>query len=205
MEKNAYKLKAVFIPATTSLIGKIVINEISANNERTGDWVELYNLSDETVDLTDWIFRDSKHDFIIPSGKIEPKDYVILCQSTTAFKKVFPDERKLIGDFAFGLNKSSEVLELYSVDNAGIDSVVYELSDMDNAFTLSLKLPDSDNSVLSHWDIMMGLGSPNAPNPSYITYLDEQQQQQQQLMTYGGLAILLSLGIGFMIWRRKRQ
>jgi LPXTG-motif cell wall-anchored protein len=205
LKKNAYKLKAVFIPATTDLVGKIVINEISANNERTGDWVELYNISNETVDLTDWILRDSKHDFIIPSGKIAPNDYVILCQSTTAFKKVFPDETKLIGDFAFGLNKSREILELYSVDNAGIDSVLYDLSEMDNAFTLSLKLPNSDNSVLSHWDIMMGLGTPNAPNPSYVTHLDTQRKRQQQLMTYGGLTILLILGIGFMFWRKRKN
>lgn len=204
LEKNAYKLKAVFIPAKTDLVGKIVINEISANNQRTGDWVELYNLSDETVDLTDWIFRDSKHDFIIPSGKIAAKDYVILCQSTTAFKKVFPNETKLIGDFAFGLNKSREVLELYSVDNAGIDSVLYELSTMDNAFTLSLKLPDADNSILTNWDIMMGLGSPNAPNPSYVTALEEQRQKRQQLITYGGILVLLLFGIGFMVWRRKQ-
>jgi hypothetical protein len=205
LAKNAYKLKAVFIPAKTDLVGKIVINEISANNQRTGDWVELYNLSDETVDLTDWVFRDSKHDFMIPSGKIAAKDYVILCQSTTAFKKVFPDETKLIGDFAFGLNKSREVLELYSVDNAGIDSVLYELSSMDNAFTLSLKLPDADNSVLTNWDIMMGLGSPNKANPSYVTFLDEQRKQQQQLMTYGGVLVLSLLGIGFMVWRRRKN
>lgn len=205
LEKNAYKLKAVFIPATTDLVNKIVINEISANNQRTGDWVELYNLSDETVDLTDWVFRDSKHDFIIPSGKIAAKDYVILCQSTTAFKKVFPDETKLIGDFSFGLNKSREILELYSVDNAGIDSVLYELSNMDNAFTLSLKLPDADNSILTNWDIMMGLGSPNAPNPSYVTFLSEQRQRQQQLITYGGIIVLLLLGIGFMVWRKRRK
>jgi hypothetical protein len=205
LEKNAYKLKAVFIPATTNLVGKIVINEISANNQRTGDWVELYNLSDETVDLTDWVFRDSKHDFIIPSGKIAAKDYVILCQSTTAFKKVFPNETKLIGDFAFGLNRSQEILELYSVDNAGIDSVLYELSSMDNAFTLSLKLPDADNSVLTNWDIMMGLGSPNAPNPSYVTSLEEQRQRQKQLITYGGIIVLSLLGIGFMVWRKRRK
>jgi hypothetical protein len=205
LEKNAYKLKAVFIPATTNLVGRIVINEISANNQRTGDWVELYNLSDETVDLMDWVFRDSKHDFIIPSGKIAAKDYVILCQSTTAFKKVFPNETKLIGDFSFGLNKSSEILELYSVDNAGIDSIIYELSNMDNAFTLSLKLPDSDNSILTNWDIMMGLGSPNKPNPSYVAFLKEQRTQQQQLITYGGILVLLISGIGFMIWRKRKR
>ncbi len=205
LDKNAYTLKAVFLPVKNDLGGKIIINEISANNQRSGDWVELYNLSDETIDLTDWIFRDSKHDFIIPSGKIAPNDYVVLCQSRAAFKKVYPKETKLIGDFAFGLSKSREILQIYSVDNAVVDSVVYELSNMESAFTLSLKLPDLDNSVLANWDIMMGLGSPNAPNPSFVTYLDEVHQKQQNILTYGGLAIVLLLGVGFFIWKKRNR
>lgn len=203
LDKNVYTLKAIFKPAVTDLVGKVIINEISANNQRTGDWLELYNITEESVDLADWTFRDSKHDFIIPSGKIPAKGYVILCQSMTAFKKVFPDENNLIGDFSFGLSKSKETLQLYSVDNAIIDSVVYELSNMKSAFTLSLKMPELDNSILANWDIMMGLGTPNAPNPSYVTHLETQSKQHQQILTYGGMAVLLVFGTGFWMWRKK--
>lgn len=205
LDKNAYTLKAIFKPAITDLVDKVIINEISANNQRTGDWVELYNTTEEAIDLTDWTFRDSKHDFIIPAGKIPAGGYVILCQSMTAFKKVFPDQVNLIGDFSFGLNKSKETLELYSVDNAAIDSVVYELNNMKSAFTLSLKLPYLDNSILANWDIMMGLGSPNTPNPSFVTYVEEQDRQQQNMITYGGIVALLILGIAFFLWRKRQK
>lgn len=203
LTQNAYSIKAVFVPSTTDYRGKVVINEISANNFRTGDWIELYNNTNKEVDLTDWILRDSKHDFIIPSGKIKPKGYVVLCQSVSAFRKVFPEKRNIIGDFAFGLDKSSETLMLYSVDNALIDKMVYELSDMQSAFTLSLKLPEEDNTVLTNWDVMMGLGTPGMANPTYVEFLEKEGKQQQRLLTSGGLAAILVFGLGLWLWRRK--
>ncbi|MFK7948297.1 MAG: CotH kinase family protein [Saprospiraceae bacterium] len=203
LDQNAYTLKAVFVPSSTDYTGKIVINEISANNLRSGDWVELYNGTDEVIDLTDWVLRDSKHDFIIPTGKIQPKGYVILCQSMNAFKKVFPDKTNVIGDFSFGLNKSSETLELYSVDNAQIDKVLYELNNMQSAFTLSLKTPEDDNSILTNWDVMMGLGTPGDANPTYIEFLETESKQQQRLLTYGGLMAIFVFGLGMWFWRKR--
>ena len=204
LDKNAYSLKAVFKPAQTDLNEKIIINEISANNQLTGDWIEIYNNSEEEIDLTDWVFRDSRNDFIIPKGKIAPKDYAILCQSANAFKKAFPDKQNVIGDFAFGLNKTKETLELYSVNNAMIDSVIYELSKMKSAFTLSLKSPEMENSLLSNWDVMMGTGTPNTANPSYLLILEAEAKQQKSLFTYIGLAALIIVSLGLFIWFQKR-
>lgn len=204
LDKNSYSLKAIFKPAKTDLGEQIIINEISANNQLTGDWVEIYNNTDETVDLTDWVFRDSRNDFIIPNGKIEAKGYTVLCQSANAFKKAFPDKQNVIGDFAFGLNKTRETLELYSVSNAMIDSVVYDLSKMKSAFTLSLKSPEMENSLLANWDLMMGTGTPDAANPSYVTILEVQKKEQKSLFTYIGLAVLLLVSLGLFAWFRKR-
>ena len=53
--------------------GRIVINEImqnpSAVSDSDGEWFEIYNDSQDTVDLTDWIVRDAGSDaFVISSG-----------------------------------------------------------------------------------------------------------------------------------------
>jgi len=204
LDKNAYSLKAIFKPALTDLNEQVIINEISANNQLTGDWIEIYNNTEEEINLTDWVFRDSRNDFIIPKGKIPPKGYAILCQSANAFKKAFPDKENVIGDFAFGLNKAKETLELYSVNNAMIDSVIYELSKMQSAFTLSLKSPEMENSLLSNWDVMMGTGTPNAANPSYVTILETELEQQKSLFTYIGLALLIIISLGLFIWFKRR-
>ena len=204
LDKNAYSLKAIFKPAKTTLSGQIIINEISANNQLTGDWIEVYNQTDEVIDLKDWVFRDSRNDFIIPKGKIQAKSYMVLCQSASAFKKAFPKEKNVIGDFAFGLNKTKETLELYAVNNAMIDSVVYELSKMKSAFTLSLKAPEMENSILANWDIMLGTGTPNTANPSYVAILEKNRERQKSLFTYIGLAALLILSLGLFFWFRKR-
>ena len=51
----------------------IVINEInyhSADDLDTGDWVELYNPNDASVDLSGWYFQDDNddHSFVLPGG-----------------------------------------------------------------------------------------------------------------------------------------
>ncbi len=60
----------------TSGVKKIVINEINYNSTddfESGDWIELYNRSVDSVNIGGWYFSDSDddHKFIIPTGLID--------------------------------------------------------------------------------------------------------------------------------------
>lgn len=90
------------------LASEIVISEFSFNT--TSDWVEIYNNSETSVDLSPFRLRDStannKKDL---SGTINPKSFV---------------------SFAFGmsLNKAGDTLSLYKKEAEGeklVDSIVY--------------------------------------------------------------------------------
>lgn len=166
--ENPYHIKAVFEPYTHPFAGKIIINEISPNNTKTGDWVELYNYSDTPVNLKDWYFTDSKHFYKIPEAVIEPRNYIILCQKLANFQREFPNVFGAVGDFEFGLNKRVETLGLFSNDGAYIDSISYNLAPMDSIFTLSLMLPYLDNSDIENWEVQFGTGSPSSANPYYL-------------------------------------
>ena len=63
----------------------IVINEINYNSSdqfNSGDWIEIYNNSVDTIDIGLWIIKDNKDDhiFTIPiNTNIAPEDYLIFC------------------------------------------------------------------------------------------------------------------------------
>jgi len=87
--KSIHKISAVFEKYVHPLAGQIMINEISCNNKKTGDWVEVYNASKETINLKDWYFTDKKRYFNIPNAKIRPKSYLIISEDSIAFREHF--------------------------------------------------------------------------------------------------------------------
>ena len=98
---------------------EIVINEINYKDSpglEVKDWVELYNNSDISVDISGWVFKDSDdlHEFIIPSGTIMPAgSYIVLAQSLADFQTYYPDVSPVLGDFEFGLSGGGELIRLY--------------------------------------------------------------------------------------------
>ena len=197
---KALRLRAVFEPYQHPLAGQVIINEISCNNKESGDWIELYNNSDQTVDLSNWIFTDTKNDYQIPAIKIPAKDYYILSQEQAKFQKIFPKQVHLAGDFDFGLHKRREHLGLYTPDGAAVDSVSYELPPLDSAFTLSLLLPWLDNGDLENWEIKKGNGTPESANPYY---LESRIRSEQELWLRVGLGMGFLLSCCIAIWMRK--
>jgi len=143
--KSIHKISAVFEKYVHPLAGQIMINEISCNNKKTGDWVEVYNASKETINLKDWYFTDKKRYFNIPNAKIRPKSYLIISEDSIAFREHFPKIENVVGNFGFGLGKRREKIGLFDGHGASIDSVAYEVPPTDSAFTIGLLLPFLDN------------------------------------------------------------
>ena len=69
--------------------GAIIINEMMPNpsaDETKNEWIELYNNSSESVDLTDWYLTDIKgsiHQYKIKNITIAPSDYIVFNRSET--------------------------------------------------------------------------------------------------------------------------
>jgi hypothetical protein len=95
-------------------VGAVVINELLANaTGGTGDWIELYNTTDQTVNLGGWYLSDDADDpakYEIAGGTtIVPHGYVVL------------DEDQHFGNTsdpgchtAFALSQNGEAIYLYS-------------------------------------------------------------------------------------------
>ncbi len=155
---------------------KIVINEINYNGLSTNDpndWVELYNNSDESIDLSNWVLKDNDdtHIFSIPEmTSISSGDYLVLCNDLVAFSTIFPNVQNLIGNLGFGFSGGGELLRLYQPSQTLVDTVEYDdvapwpTEPDGNGPTLELKHPDLDNSVGTSWISSDSNGTPGAIN-----------------------------------------
>ncbi len=201
--KAIHKISAVFEKYVHPLAGQIMINEISCNNKKTGDWVEVYNDSRETINLKDWYFTDKKRYFNIPNAKIRSKSYLIICEDSIAFREHYPKVENVVGNFGFGLGKRREKIGLFDGHGASIDSVAYEVPPTDSVFTIGLLLPFLDNGDFDNWEINPGKGTPNRPNPYY---LESSIKAEQELWIRIGVGIgVFICGVLLLMMRQKRK
>jgi hypothetical protein len=120
------------------------------------EWIELYNRSDEAIDLSGWTF-DRGIDFRFPDGTMLGADsYLIIANDHAALAAKYPDMR-IIGDFEGGLNNGSDHLVLRDAARNPVDAVRYfdggrwpEAADV-NGSSMELRSPFSDNSVAETW------------------------------------------------------
>jgi len=169
--------------AITPVFGNVVINEInysSAPDFNPGDWVELYNVDNTPVNLSNWVFKDSadNHVFMIPGGTTLPAHgYLVLCDSLAGFNALFPTVTTCLGNLGFGLSSGGELVRLYNNTGIIIDSLTYgvtapwPIEPLGQGPTLALIDPALDNSLPTSWAASLGHGSPCAMNE--ITGMDD--------------------------------
>ena len=154
----------------------VIITEINYNSSSdfdSGDWLELFNGSGSTVDLSGWRFSDGDDAnlFSMPDGAtLDAGAYLVLYRDNTKFTGLFPQVSNAVGDFDFALSNGGEALRLFDSESVLQDIVVYDDeapwpagSDGSGA-TLALKSPDLDNSFAENWGYSSGYGTPGAAN-----------------------------------------
>ncbi len=162
----------------------VVINEINYDSSPsfdTEDWIELYNNTENDIDISNWVLRDKKDKdkFIFPQNTIiTKKDYLVICRDTVAFVKYFTKEnyllRNYMGDFNFGLSSKGEMVRLTNASGEMIDSLIYDdvspwpIEPKGNGKTLELLNPILDNTKAKNWGTSNNHGSPGKQNDSYI-------------------------------------
>jgi hypothetical protein len=172
-------LTANFEKDETAIPG-IVINELnynSADEFDPGDWLELYNLSDQAVNISGWRLFDENDSagFSIPSTTvIAPNDCFVLCQDLAKFSQLFPEVKNTVGDLGFGLNNGGELILLFNGDGDLVDSVSYDDSAPwpvhpdGNGPVLILRDAQLDNSVAQNWMSSNNYGTPGIED-RYLT------------------------------------
>ena len=156
--------------------GTLVINEINYNSSDgfdSGDWVELYNATDELLDIENWIFKDEDDVHIFPileNTMLSAGEYLVLCSDTNSFTALFPDVNNFVGNLGFSFSGNGELLRLFNSEGELVDFVTYDDSDPwpvgpdGNGPTLELIDSFSDNTLAENWSASDGNGTPGQSN-----------------------------------------
>ncbi|MDB4618426.1 lamin tail domain-containing protein, partial [Akkermansiaceae bacterium] len=137
----------------------IVINEImydAPSDQGTGEFIELYNRSNEAIDLSGWKFN-SGINFDFPEGtSIAGNGYLVIAADAAYLLEGNPDIN-VIGDWRGGLRDRGELIRLLDANSNLADEVDYlpegdwpNLADGDGS-SMELRHPDMDNNVSTAW------------------------------------------------------
>lgn len=118
-----------YVPPVEVLEGDIIINEIFADPSPSiglpeAEFVELYNRSDKTFNLKDFILADAVKEIDLPEFTLAPNTYVVLYAAAEADYSTFGNALAL--DDFLGLGNSADELSLISPNGDIIDVVNYE-------------------------------------------------------------------------------
>lgn len=149
------------------------INYDSSPDLDPGDWIEIYNPTDQTIDLQNWTLKAGDELlFEFPTGAyLYPIEYLVVSQNMDQFLTVFPEINNLVGNLQNGLNDQGANLKLYNSSGICVDRVPYsedppwpyQANGTGNTIELIYYL--TDNSKGENWQIseQMG-GSPAGVN-----------------------------------------
>ena len=197
---------------------QIIINEVSfmqTGSDSTGDWIELYNMGADDVDISGWVITDKAYQkgFKIKNGIIEAESHVLLTKNKKKLLNQYQlDGDKVIEGLNFGLSKKKEFLKLYDSEGLVVDFLMYDttFTILDTAFTLSLNVPDSLHNHSDSWAIQAP--SPLAANPSQVAAIakkqaDEERQNMLNIiyLVIGGVLLMVVASVYFAKRRKAKQ
>jgi hypothetical protein len=174
------KFNAVFEPVSENDY-QVVINEInykSGEGYDAGDWIEIYNNGNQTVDMTGWVIHDADtvNHFTFPDGQLlYPEEYLVITDNNSKFHSVYPSITNRLGEFKFGLSSSGDIIFLLDNNDALIDKVTYGVESpwpvepFGTGATLELKNPSLNNELAENWSAGKIGGTPGSRNSVIVS------------------------------------
>jgi len=166
---------------------RIVINEIMyyppQGDNSYGEWIELYNPNNITVDLSSWWLGNGVGGYTFPAGSsIPPNGFLVVATNTTWMLKEYSSDpnfnpAEVYGNTTFVLNDTSDTVVLKSNFGVLVDNVTYDSSwgaagDGKSLERISYLLPSNNPN---NWNESLKLGGTptyaNTVSVPFITYL----------------------------------
>jgi hypothetical protein len=172
----------------------LIINEICNKPYDlfdTGDWVEIFNPTENNINLRGYVIKDLG-DNIFEIGKdiiIDSKGYYVIAQDTTKLKSLFPNLKNYIGNFNFGLSSEEDKITLLDNANNIVNQIHYNANwGLNNSYfighTLSLINPTLDNSQPESWTLSKNYGTPGFINDIYTLTENEKATLPNEFILY---------------------
>lgn len=176
------EIRAVFVPFE-EVGDEVVINEINYHSGADfdpGDWVELFNVSDHSINVSGWALKDSddNHAFVMPDETvIDSHGFLVVCHNREKFTNLFPSVAIAGGEMDFGFSGNGECVRLFTSLGMLMDQVCYENDDPwpsepnGGGATLALFNTLGDHEDPDSWRASFNHGTPGTKNKDIITAL----------------------------------
>lgn len=157
--------------AVASAFNGITISEINykdGDDFNTTDWFEIWNATDEVLDMEGWYFTDSDttHRFDFTSVLIDAGERLVVTKNASNFTSNYPLVTNYIGEFSFGLGTPNDEINLYNsagelvVQVSYSDIMPWPLANNAEGASLELRDPNSSLSDFNSWFEGCYMGSP---------------------------------------------
>lgn len=137
----------------------IVINEImfdAPSDQRTGEYIELYNRGSQSVDLSGWQISDGVG-FDFPTGTTIAAGGFLVIAADVHYLTSAHGGLSAIGDWKGTLRDGGELIRIEDANGNMVDEVDYlpegdwpNLADGDGS-SMELRHPDMDNNIATAW------------------------------------------------------
>jgi len=177
----------------------VVINEICYVQDSLsdpGDWVELHNRSDQYVDISGWVLKDSDHLHAYPirwGTLLEPNGYHVICRNRIAFETVYPEVSRFQGGFDFGFSSMGEVVRLFNSQAEMVDYVNYGITDpwpmvgSGSGYAIELLDPWLDNALPGSWRLSDApFGTPGEANAHGVQVEEQDTEEARDILFRAG-------------------
>ncbi len=149
---------------TVPELGAVVINEILAHSHGSDpDWIELYNTTDEPIDISGWFLSDDNDNYMkfrITAGTvIEPHGYVVFYENQHFNNAQNPGCLK-----PFALSENGETLYVRSGLDANNNLTGYYEEESFDASETGVAFGRYRKSTGTHNFVAMSYNTPGAPN-----------------------------------------
>ncbi len=182
----------------------VVINEIMYDLpgiDTDHEWIEILNISDTEIDLTNWKFNDgSNHNLNEPPKnggqgllKISAGEYTILTGDATTFLTDHPGFSGTVIDTVMSLKNTNATLKILDLENNEIDSIAYESIWGANGDWKTLEKIDSQGTnTQNNWQIsVLDGGTPGILNSSGAEIVLEDNGEETSIeSTTSGVPII---------------
>ncbi|MDD5253545.1 MAG: lamin tail domain-containing protein [Candidatus Nanoarchaeia archaeon] len=171
----------------------VIINEFLPNPENQKEFIELYNPTEELINLKDYYFIDkSNHTIKIPEKVIKPSEFIII--ETKAFLNNDKEEVKL-----FQQNNLVDQIN-YSYSKKG-----YSYSKINNKWVLTKPTPNEGNKLVEETKSKYNTSNTETnlnpySNSSEVIY--ESKQEKSTKYSFYILPIIIILLL-FTKWNKK--
>lgn len=190
-------ITAIFFSETgqedTLKIAFTEFNYRSYEDADAGDWIEIYNLEEDTVNLTGWSlqgYQPYENWEFLENTKLAPHAFLVIANDTSAFHQWHPQVSNIVGPISFKLKSEEEEIKLLDEFDRVMQLMSFTRSDpwpVNEGTSQSIELADleSNYQIAENWQLGCPGGSPGeAPKnceefyPLLFTEINYKQQEQ---------------------------